>query len=112
MGVARRMERESLDAELTLLWRREMAVGSYMAKWLRAAGPDSDIRVLAFVADRRAANYVGGLPEDETARMLSTGSGFLGTSFDYLLRTHDGLAAHGISDRRLKRLVRLCRQIR
>ena len=55
---------------------------------------------------------MGGLPEDETARMLSTGAEFLGTSFDYLLRTHEGLAAHGIPDRRLKRLVRLCQKTR
>lgn len=110
LGVPLRMEREGLNAELMLLWQREMAVGSYAAKWLRATGVDGDVGVLAFVANRRAANYVGGLPESETARMLSTGSGFLGTSLDCLARTHEGLAAHGITDRSLRRLVHLCRR--
>jgi cation transport protein ChaC len=56
--------------------------GSYVPKWLLGRAAPGDVRVLAFAADRRADNYVGGLPEEEVARLLSTGAGFLKTYLD------------------------------
>ena len=108
VGVALRMARENIDSELALLWRREMSTGSYLAKWLRAKGDEGEIRVLTFVANRGADNYVGSLPEGETARLLATGTGFLGSNLDYLVRTHDSLVQHGISDRKVDSLMRRC----
>jgi glutathione-specific gamma-glutamylcyclotransferase len=64
--------------------------------------------VLAFVANRKADNFVGVLSDDETATMIATGAGFLGTNLDYLLRTYASLREHGIADRGLERLARLC----
>lgn len=108
VGVALRMARDGFEGELALLWRRGMSTGSYVAKWLRAQDELGEIQVLAFVANRRAANYVGGLPDDETVRLLATGVGFLGTNLDYLVRTHSRLTDHGINDPKVKRLMRLC----
>ncbi len=107
-GLALRIARETLDDDLMLLWRREMSTGSYVPKWLSATGRDGEIRVLAFAANRQADNYVGSLTEEETARLLSTGAGFLGTNLDYLVRTHRSLREHGITDRKVDRLVRRC----
>jgi cation transport protein ChaC len=109
VGLALRMAPQNIDDELALLWRREMSTGSYFAKWLRAKNGEGEIRVLAFVANRRADNYVGSLPDEETARLLATGTGFLGSNLDYLVRTHDSLVHHGIIDRKISRLMRRCK---
>jgi glutathione-specific gamma-glutamylcyclotransferase len=108
VGLALRLARETVDDDLALLWRREMSTGSYVPKWLRAKGVQGEIRVLAFAANRRADNYVGGLSEEETARLLTTGTGFLGSNLDYLVRTHDDLVRNGINDRTVDRLMRRC----
>jgi cation transport regulator ChaC len=53
-------------------------------------------------------NYVGNLTEEETAELLSTGAGFLGSNFDYLVRTHRILLEQRITDRKVERLVGRC----
>jgi cation transport protein ChaC len=108
VGLALRLAPETMDDDLTLLWRREMSTGAYVPKWLNATAPKGDIRVLTFAANRRADNYVGGLSEEETAGLLATGAGFLGTNLDYLIRTYASLREHGIVDRGLERLARRC----
>jgi cation transport protein ChaC len=108
VGLALRIARETQDDDLALLWRREMSTGSYVPKWLRGTGGETEIRVLAFAANRQADNYVGSLTENETAELVSTGAGFLGTNLDYLLRTHASLREHGIRDRNIERLVLRC----
>jgi cation transport protein ChaC len=108
VGVALRIASEGIGGELALLWRREMSTGSYIPRWLSARSAIGNVRVLAFVANRRADNYVGTLPEDEVASLLATGAGFLGTNLEYLVRTHDSLTHHDITDRKLARLLRLC----
>ncbi|MCK1741318.1 gamma-glutamylcyclotransferase [Bradyrhizobium sp. 139] len=107
-GMAFRLPSGAVAEEISLLWPREMAVGSYAARWLRAKCVEGDIRVLAFVANKRAANYVTGLSEAESARMIVNASGFLGTNLEYLLRTSASLSEHGIKDALVERLVRLC----
>lgn len=108
-GVAYRIAAHHAVEELRLLWRREMVVGSYCPRWLRvdsvrhgaAAGHREDIRALAFVVNREHANYAGRLPDDRVATALATAHGHIGASADYLLKTVEGLAAHGIHDRHL-----------
>jgi cation transport protein ChaC len=112
VGLALRIAAETMEEDLALLWRREMSTGAYVPKWLRAKGKLGDVRVLAFAANRRADNYVGGLSENETAELLSTGAGFLGTNLDYLVRTHGSLREHGITDRKVDRLMRRCAAFR
>jgi glutathione-specific gamma-glutamylcyclotransferase len=108
VGIAFRIADESRADDLALLWRREMSTGSYVPKWLRGQAETGDVRVLAFTANRQADNYVGALPEEEVARLLSTGAGFLGTNLDYLVRTHGILRHHGIKDHRISRLMHRC----
>ena len=108
VGLALRIAAETMEQDLALLWRREMSTRAYVPKWLRAKGKLGDVRVLAFAANRRADNYVRGLSENETAELLSTGAGFLGTNLDYLVRTHGSLRELGITDRKINRLMRCC----
>jgi cation transport protein ChaC len=108
VGLALRIARETQADDLALLWRRERSTGSYAPKWLRATGREDAIHVLAFTANRQADNCVGNLTEEETAHLLSRGAGFLGTNLDYLVRTHGSLLEHGITDRKVERLVDRC----
>ena len=107
-GVALRLEERHLHEELTLLWRREMVTGAYRPTWMRARTDDGIVDAIAFVADRDAASYAGHLTEAEVVAVLRTGSGFLGTCSDYLAQTTAGLAARGIRDDGLMRLVDVC----
>jgi cation transport regulator ChaC len=51
------------------------------------------------------------LPDAEAAARLATASGPLGSNLEYLRHTHDGLAAHGIVDPNISRLLGTFRSI-
>lgn len=107
-GVAYRIPAREAEIELRLLWRREMLLGSYQPRWLRAQLADgASVRALAFVIDRGGSGYAGRMTDDEVVAVLRRAQGRLGTGIDYLLRTHEGLAGEGIVDPHLARLVKL-----
>jgi cation transport protein ChaC len=60
-----------------------------------AAGP---IIALAFVSNSSHPSYVGELPLDETAAMIASGKGILGTNREYLVQLATQLEALGIED--------------
>jgi cation transport protein ChaC len=49
-GVAFRIGGGDIHTDLRLLWRREMLVGSYMPRWVKAYGSQGQLSALAFVA--------------------------------------------------------------
>jgi cation transport protein ChaC len=110
-GVAYRIGAAHAAEELRLLWRREMVVGSYCPRWLKVETPQrgahgpTEVRALAFVVNREHANYAGRLSDECVARSLATARGHIGASAEYLARTFEGLAAHGIHDRHLAGLM-------
>ncbi len=64
-GVAYRLPANCARAELALLWRREMVVGSYRPRWLHVRPLQSagqPLVALAFVVDRTHPQYAGRLP--------------------------------------------------
>ncbi len=62
-------------------------------------------RAYGFVADRQHGQYAGGLSEDQRVAMIAHGRGSLGTSRDYLAMTLAHLAALGIINGPLHRLL-------
>ncbi len=104
-GVVYRISAHHAVEELRLLWRREMVVGSYCPRWLKVEAPGhasrEDVRALAFVVNREHCNYAGRLPDERVATALATARGHIGASAEYLMKTFEGLAAHGIHDRHL-----------
>jgi cation transport protein ChaC len=96
VGVAFRLPPESVAEEMALLWRREMGVGSYAAKWLCAKTAEGDIRVLAFVANKQASNYVCGALRCRKRPSDRERFGLSGSNLEYLVRTNAGLSEHGI----------------
>ena len=108
-GVAYRIEGHKVRNELRLVWRREMTVGTYSPRWVRAKTPDGYLRAIAFAAKRDHPSYAGKLSVDDTARILATARGHLGTPAEYLHSTLKGLQEHGIHDGYLTRLARSLR---
>jgi glutathione-specific gamma-glutamylcyclotransferase len=108
-GVAFRIARAEAEAELELVWRREMVTGAYVPRWVRLHGPDlpHGAAGIAFTINHAAPNYVRPVSEANTARVIATACGALGSCRDYLFDTIHGLEGFEIHDRHLDRIARL-----
>jgi cation transport protein ChaC len=103
-GVALRIPAAEVRHELMLVWRREMAIGSYAPRWIPARAGGKKLRAIAFVVNHAHPHYAGKLPVDTVVKTLATAKGRFGTGADYLYQTVDCLAKHGIRDSYLTRL--------
>jgi cation transport protein ChaC len=104
-GVAFRIAAKQVRHELTLVWRREMVIGSYAPRWItgRMTG-GGKLRAVAFVVNHDHPHYVGKLPLDTIIKTLATAHGRFGSGADYLYQTVSCLADHRIHDAYLFRL--------
>lgn len=105
-GVAFRIAAEEVPAELGILWRREMFGGSYNARWVNLKTAEGVKRAITFVCNRKHPRYIPEIADAETARLIATGCGDLGTCREYLENTVQHLAALGMRDSGLERIVR------
>ena len=105
-GMAFRIAAEKVRDELLLVWRREMLVGSYLARWVTVATEAGPVRAVTFVVNTKHARYVGRLSESEAAIRIARASGELGTCLDYFDRTVAALHAFGLRDVALERIGR------
>jgi cation transport protein ChaC len=106
-GVAFRIAAAKVREELGVLWQREMFGGSYNARWVTLQAPAGRLRALTFVVDRTHPRYMRELTDEQTATLIATGAGNLGTCREYLENTVNHLATLGLSDAGLTRLVAL-----
>jgi cation transport protein ChaC len=106
-GVAYQLPARCARAELALLWRREMVVGSYKPRWLQVKLNPSghSLTALAFVVNRAHPQYAGRLTAARQAKVLAAAQGVFGSSADYLERARVALVTHGIVDPYLERLA-------
>jgi cation transport protein ChaC len=106
-GVAFRLADETVEAELTLLWRREMLSNAYVPTWVDLLDPAGGCfgQAVTFTINRDGPHYAGDLTLIEVVQRLATASGALGSAADYLFRTCEGLRAFGIPDAELERLA-------
>jgi cation transport protein ChaC len=101
-GMVFRIPRARANEELRLLWRREMVIGSYEPRWITVRDRSGrEIRAIAFVVQREHPAYAGRLPSKRVARTMSIARGELGPSSEYLRKTVEALAEHGIHDAHL-----------
>lgn len=98
-GFAFRIAAAQVREELTLIWRREMTLGSYEPRFVEVAADRGErLRALAFVARIEGEHYAGRLPQATVVEVLSSASGRLGSAADYLFETARSLREHGIDD--------------
>jgi cation transport protein ChaC len=111
-GIALQVAEAELQADLALLWRREMVAGSYVPTWLPLDPQEgAPSHAIAFTIDTEGRNYAGDLAEDEVVQRLATARGELGTCADYLMRTRAALRESGINDPDIERLAERVLQV-
>ena len=104
-GVALCIDKSIIRDELDLIWKREMINGSYIPKKVKFHADNGDvISAVTFVMNHKSSSYVKDMSLEEKAYIIANAKGFIGSSLEYLERTHDALAELGIHDGYLGRL--------
>lgn len=97
-GLVFRVTKEVLETEMEILWRREMIGDGYLPTFVTAMIADQPVEALTFVADHQADSICADVTRQEQIEFFSRGSGFLGTSLEYLENIVRQFEALGIVD--------------
>jgi cation transport protein ChaC len=106
-GAVFRVPAARAEAELKLLWLREMPTGVYDPRWLACRTPRGMVNALAFTLHRSSPSHTGRLADAQMRDILAHARGRYGTTLDYLRETAMELRRRGIQDREVERLMRL-----
>src|SRR5262249_40374867 len=104
-GLAFRIAAKAAVAESLILWRREMISGGYCPAIMQLKTPQGAISGLAFTSNTSHPRYVGELPLHETAAIIATGCGAIGTNRAYLEELASQLKALEIEDAYVEQLL-------
>lgn len=97
------------EETLAYLDRREAA---YLRKTVTIALESGDaVRAVTYVINPEHPRYARDLPENETARLILTGSGSKGTSLGYLEKTVSELESQGIHQSNMHDLLHVVRAL-
>jgi cation transport protein ChaC len=105
-GLLFRIPAEALEEETMILWRRERIGRAYTAAFVTAHHAAGAVEALTFVADHEAELIAPDLTPAEQVRYLATGTGFLGSSLDYLRNVCAQCERLGIEDAEIAGLLR------
>lgn len=105
-GLLFRISLERLEEETEVLWRREQIGPAYTAAFVDAIVAGQPITALTFVADHDAELIDASLTRQEQIHFLATGTGFMGSSLDYLENIAKKFAVLGIHDEEVDSLLR------
>lgn len=105
-GLAFRISRENIDEETEVLWRREKVGPAYTPVFVEAIASERRMMALAFVADHEADLIDESLSRAQQIKFCATGTGFMGSSLDYLRNISSQFAALGIQDEEVSALLR------
>jgi cation transport protein ChaC len=110
-GLVYRISEAEAEAELLLLWQREMITGAYCPRWVPLVTKEGGRGwAIAFLINREHARYAGVVAEDRMVAAIARAKGPLGPCAAYLFDTASHLEALGIRDARLLRLRDLVAQ--
>jgi cation transport protein ChaC len=105
-GVAFRIAAAHVRQELQVLWQREMFGGAYNARWVNLSTAGGRVRAVTFVINRRHPRYLPELSLEQTAALIATGCGDLGSCREYLENTISHLAELGLRDAGLEKIAK------
>lgn len=111
--VYRLHEDQRLIEELDIIWAREMVTGSYTPRWFKVQTGDGPITAISFAMNQGSDRYALDLSERDTAQVIATARGKLGTCCEYFENTLHALDDMNIVDARLHSLqaeVNRCRR--
>jgi len=108
-GVLYNLPEGDLEQQFGKLFRREFTYkpANSVPRWITVKTASGTIKALTFVMNRASPRYVGRMPLEAVADVLSRACGHWGTGAEYLLNSVTQLAAKGIADGNLWRLQRL-----
>lgn len=107
-------DEDRLTEELDIIWAREMVTGSYTPGWFRVQTEQGPINAISFAMKRGCDRYALDLSDEDTAQVIATAHGRLGTCCEYFENTLHALDDMDIVDARLHGLqdeVNRCRRI-
>ncbi|MEP4546993.1 MAG: gamma-glutamylcyclotransferase [Saccharospirillum sp.] len=105
-GLLFRIDRDDIEVETDILWRREFIGPAYFPVFVPAQLGEGTVNALTFVADYEAELIEPELSRAEQLEYLLTGSGFLGDSADYLRNIARQFRLFGIKDAEVDALYR------
>lgn len=105
-GLAFRIARHHIEEETKILWRREGIAPAYTPTFIDLVHAEGRLSALTFLADHDALLIDAGMTRAEQIRYLATGSGFMGTSLQYLSNIAEHFTALGIEDADVTELLR------
>lgn len=97
-GLAFRIPQNLIDVETEILWRREMIAPGYVPTFVETNIDGQDLEALTFVVDYSAPSVAKDLTHEEQVQYISTGTGMLGSSADYLRNIVSQFEVLGITD--------------
>lgn len=100
-GLAFRILQEHVEEETVRIWNRERLIPAYHTRMIPLQTDAGPISAMTFVADHSAELIDDTLSRDDVAHYVATGSGFLGSSLDYVENLCTHLEALRIDDARL-----------
>lgn len=112
-GVAYCLSEDSLEDELSLLWKREMITGCYLPTWCHLDLDDGRaVNALVFIMDPRHPLYESDSRPQIVAPLIAAASGPLGSNAQYLFSLDKALTLLGMKDDCLNELVAKVRQLK
>ncbi|WP_306115073.1 MULTISPECIES: gamma-glutamylcyclotransferase [unclassified Roseovarius] len=105
-GLVFQIERNKIEIETEIIWRREMAFPCYIPTLVTVDTGGEMIEALTFVADHSADAMHPHLTHEEQVQFLATGKGFLGSSMEYLENIVSHFSALDILDEHCEILLR------
>lgn len=104
-GLAYRIAPDAVEPETARVCRRELLGPAYRPAWHVAETAQGPVDVILFVADPEAEGIALDLPYETQVAYLATGTGFLGSSYDYLRELVLKLRHFSIRDAELETLL-------
>ncbi|KAF0115368.1 MAG: cation transport protein ChaC [Rhodobacteraceae bacterium] len=104
-GLAFRVPAERVEDETRNLWAREMVLPSYVPRLLPVHLGGESVTALVFLADHGTDMIQSNLTREQQVRYLATGTGFLGSSRDYLETVAKQFAVFGVDDPEVSALM-------
>lgn len=103
-GLAFRIHRALVESESRLLWRREMIRGGYCPALLPLHTPQGRIQALVLTANTAHPQYRHDLSQQDTAAIIASACGSIGTNRAYLDQLAEQLDVLGIVDDHVREL--------
>ncbi len=105
-GLAFRIASENIEEETDALWRRERIGPAYTPVFVEADTAGGRVTALTFVADHEADLIDATLTRSQQAEYCASGTGFMGSSLDYLKNIHRQFAVLEVHDDEVSQLLR------